>query len=336
MKDMTPYRKLAADIGCGDSDIMPRIFAMIASEDEAKLMLAASPPATVEELAEKTGLARERVEEMIDPLFHRGLIFKSKKPDVTRYYKVRHLGQFHDATVLTPGISEEYLDLWREFETTEQVALRERLRGSEVPRGMRVVPVNVSIESQPQIAAPDDVTKIIEDARRIAVTNCSCRVIHRINDVPLEACIQINKAADYALERGTGRELTREEALDLLRICEEEGLVHCVDNRFEVKHAICNCDAEACTNWRPNPAFARTFVAPSRFAAEIADDACSGCDACVDRCFFNAISLAGSDERPLVDGDSCVGCGLCIISCPDDAITLQEVRPQASLPAYPG
>ena len=38
---MTPYRELATDIGCGDSDIMPKIFAMIANQDEAKLMLAA-------------------------------------------------------------------------------------------------------------------------------------------------------------------------------------------------------------------------------------------------------------------------------------------------------
>ena len=166
--------------------------------------------------------------------------------------------------MLTPGVSEEYLELWKEFETTEQIAARERLRGSEVRQGMRVVPVNVSIESQSQIAAPDDVSKIIEDAEKIAVTNCACRVIHRITDVPLEVCIQINKAANYALERGTGRELTKKEALEMLRVCEEEGLVHCVDNRFEVKHAICNCDAVACTNWWPTRV--RTdLLPPSRF-----------------------------------------------------------------------
>jgi ferredoxin len=333
MTDLAPYRKLAAEIGCGDSELMPRIFAMIADQDEARLLLAASPPATVEKLAEESGLPLERVQPMVEPLFLKGLLFKSKKPDATRYYRVRHLGQFHDATVLTPGVSEEYLDLWKQFETTEQVAVRERLRGSEVPRGMRVVPVNVSIESQSQVAAPDDVTRIIEDAERIAVTHCSCRVIHRISDVPLEVCIQINKAADYALERRTGRELSKKEAMEILRMCEEEGLVHCVDNRFEVKHAICNCDAVACTNWRPDPEFAGTFVAPSRFAAELSAEACSVCDICIDRCFFNAISLNGPDETPVVDRNKCVGCGLCMITCPDEAITLEEIRPPDSIPA---
>lgn len=333
MADLAPYRELAAGIGCGDSELIPRIFAMIADPDEARLLLAASPPATSEEIAEKSGLPLERIESMLEPLFHKGLIFKSKKPDAIRYYRVRHLGQFHDATVLAPGVSEEYLDLWKHFETTEQVATRERLRNSDVPQGMRVVPVNVSIASQSQIAAPDDVTKIVERARRIAVTNCSCRVIHRISDVPLEVCIQIDKAADYALERGTGRELTKREALEMLRMCEEEGLVHCVDNRFEVKHAICNCDAVACTNWRPDPEFAGTFVAPSRFAAEVAAESCTACELCADRCFFNALSLGGPDGSPVVARDKCMGCGLCITACPDDAIRLEEVRPQDSIPA---
>jgi len=32
-----------ADTGCGDSNILPKVFAMIANQDEAKLMLAACP-----------------------------------------------------------------------------------------------------------------------------------------------------------------------------------------------------------------------------------------------------------------------------------------------------
>ena len=35
---------------------------------------------------------------MIDPLFKKGLLFKSKKPDGTRYYRVRNVLQMHDST----------------------------------------------------------------------------------------------------------------------------------------------------------------------------------------------------------------------------------------------
>jgi len=333
MTDLTLHRKLAAEIGWGDSELMPKLFAMVADEDEARLLVAASPPATVEEIAEKSRLPVGRVEELAEPLFMKGLLFRSKQPGPTKYYRVRSLGQFHDATVLTPGVAPEYLELWKEFETTEQTAARERLKGTEVRQGMRVVPVNASIESQTQIAAPDDVSKIVRDARKIAVTNCSCRVIHGITDVPLEVCMQIDRAADYALERGTGRELTKDQAMEMLRMCEEAGLVHCVDNQFEVRHAICNCDAVSCINWSPDPSFARTFAAASRFEARVDADSCTGCELCLDACFFNAISMEGADETATVKSDTCMGCGLCMISCPEDAIGLEEVRPQDSIPA---
>ena len=113
---MTLYEQLAASIGFGNSKLVPKLFEAIADEDEARFILAASPPATIEEIAEKSGIPLEQAEEMINPLFIKGLLFKSKKPDVTRYYRVRSFVQFHDATVLTPGISQEYLDLWKEFE----------------------------------------------------------------------------------------------------------------------------------------------------------------------------------------------------------------------------
>ncbi len=50
MTDMTMYQQLAADLGFGESKMIPKMFAFIADEDEAKLMLAASLPATVEEI----------------------------------------------------------------------------------------------------------------------------------------------------------------------------------------------------------------------------------------------------------------------------------------------
>ena len=119
MTDMAPYQHLSADIGYGNSKMMPRIFAFIANEEEAKLMLAASPTATIEEISEKTSFPVGKVKLMLDILFKKGLIFKSKKLGSTRYYKARSLIQFHDATVVTPGVAQEYLDLWKEFEITK-------------------------------------------------------------------------------------------------------------------------------------------------------------------------------------------------------------------------
>jgi hypothetical protein len=160
MTDMSMYQQLPADLGFGESKMIPKMFAFIADEDEAKLMMAASPPATIAELSEKTGFHVEKVEAMLESLFIKGLIFKSKKPDATRYYKVRHFIQFHDATVLTPCVDQEYLDLWKEFEATEQRAFQDMTKDHDFRQGMRVVPVNVTIEPQNQVLAFEDVKKM--------------------------------------------------------------------------------------------------------------------------------------------------------------------------------
>ena len=332
MADMSLYQRLAADIGFGESKMIPKLFAFIADEDEAKFMLAASPPATVEEISEKTGFPVEKVNSMVDPLFQKGLIFKSKKPDATRYYKVRYFMQFHDATVLTPGVAQEYLDLWQEFEATEQRAMQDLVKDHDLRQGMRVVPVKVSIEPQNQVLAFEDVKNMVEEADAVAVTNCACRTIHGITDVPLEVCMQLNKAAAYALERGTGRALTKPEAVDMLKMCEEEGLVHCVENKYGMGHVICNCDNVGCGNWGHDRAYAKKFTAPSRFKASVDPELCTSCETCAERCFFDAVAMEGPDGTAVIDADKCMGCGICVPTCPGDAITYEEIRQKEFIP----
>ena len=332
MADMSLYQQLAADLGFAESKMIPKMFAYIADEDEARFMLAASPPATIEEIAEKTGFSIDKTKSMVDPLFKKGLLFKSKKPDAIRYYKVRHFIQFHDATVLTPGIDQAYLDLWKEFEATEQRAYQDLIKDHDFRQGMRVVPVNVTVESQNQVMAFEDVRQMVEDAGAVAVTNCSCRIIHGITDVPLEVCMQLNKAADYALERGTGRALTKPEAVEMLKMCEEEGLVHCVENKFGLGHVICNCDNVGCGNWGHDRAYVKKFTAPSRFKARVESELCTSCETCVERCFFDAVSMEGPDGTALIDADKCMGCGICVPTCPGDAIVYEEIREKEFIP----
>ena len=72
--------------------------------------------------------------------------------------------------------------------------------------------------------------------------------------------------------------------------------------------------------------------AASRFEAKVDGEACTGCELCLDSCFFDAIAMDGGDVAA-VDEGKCMGCGLCMINCPEDAIALEEVRPQDSIPA---
>jgi len=330
MTNATLCKKLAEAVGAGDSPLVPKIFEALVSDDEAKVLLLASPPATAEDLAQKSGLPLEAIETMMDSLFSRGLIFKATRGGEKKFYRVKTIPQMHDSTSLTPGISRQILDLWKEYMEKEWPAyggkIMEILPGSI----MRVVPVNESVEVQSRVLAYEDVEKIVQDAKVLSVTNCSCRVISGNCDKPLEVCMQVDRAAEYNIERGTGRALSKSEAVEILKKCREEGLVHVVDNRQVVGHVICNCCKDCCLNWAVMKG-PKKWVAPSRYEAFVDRDLCSGCEACLDRCFFDALSL--EDELAVVDPEKCLGCGVCTVVCPTEALKLKETRPADFVPA---
>ena len=110
----------------------------------------------------------------------------------------------------------------------------------------------------------------------------------------------------------------------MLKMCEEEGLVHTVGNNRGLGHIICNCCSDCCINW-PGPRTAPVnFCAPSRFKALVDVDACTSCEVCLDRCYFEAITMEGDNGTALIIEDNCMGCGLCAVTCADEAISLIE------------
>lgn len=332
MTNMDLYRQLAASVGAAESPTIAKIFQMLAREDEARLLLAASPPATLSQLAEKTGLPSERLQEMISHLFQKGLIFSVEKEGAVRYYRVRHVPQLHDATAVAPDAPEELLALWKHYTDTEWPEYARKIEAFVPQAPIRVIPVNVVMETASRILAFDDVKEVVQGARTLAVTRCTCRVIAKRCQKPVEVCIQVNRAADYAVKRGTGRAISKDEALEILKRCEDEGLVHVVDNRREVDHVICNCCKCCCMNWPPLKAGVKRFVVPSRFMAQVNPQECVGCGGCLERCYFDAIALDEDSQKASVDGSKCMGCGLCVVNCPAGAIALVEVRSEEFVP----
>jgi Pyruvate/2-oxoacid:ferredoxin oxidoreductase delta subunit/predicted transcriptional regulator len=333
MAEKTACEQLAAAVGAPDSKIIPAIFEALTDEREAQLLLAASPPATVAELSEKTGIESEEIERMIDPLFEKGLIFKSKKPDGVRYYRPRHLMQLHDATGVTVNVPQKVLDLWKEHTRTEWIDYVKKLEESLPRPVLRVIPVNVSVEPSSQVLAFEDMKQLVDDARNLAVTRCSCRAIDGACGMPIDVCIQVDKAADYAIERGSGRQLTKQEAMEILEMCEQEGLVHVADNRRSLGMVICNCCGDCCINWTSLKYGANKFAAPSRFRATVAADECNACELCLDRCYFDALAVDDDSGVAVVDQENCMGCGLCTVVCPTDAISMELARPEDFVPA---
>ena len=329
------YEQLTDKIMLTGSQIIPRLFAMIADPDEAALLLAM--PGTPQQLAESIGRPVAEVERMCLGLYRKGLSFKSFKGETVSYKMCRDMIQFHDATILWEDASREYLDLWQVFMETEWPDFA-RLAEQFFPKPMtRVIPVNKTLDPGKQkILDADSVDKIIESAEVLAVTKCTCRLIAHKCTKPLEVCLQVNNAARYTIDRGSGREVTKAEALKILRQCEEEGLVHVTMNKMHVGHFICNCCACCCMALPLIISEGVKICDPSRFVAVIDPDVCRLCETCQDRCYFNALELRETEdgrEVMHVIREKCMGCGLCQVTCPEEAISLTAIREEGFIPA---
>jgi Fe-S-cluster-containing hydrogenase component 2 len=143
-------------------------------------------------------------------------------------------------------------------------------------------------------------------------------------DHPLEVCLKYDELAEYVIERGMARQIDVDEALDIIRLAEECGLVHLVDNSQEgIKHT-CNCCEHACWNVGPiaRRRLSRDDIMATYFLRTTDADACIGCGDCVEACPVDALVM--DDKGPIVDEDVCIGCGLCAIPCPSGAAQLKR------------
>jgi len=330
MSDTNLYQDLADKLMMGHSERIKKLFSMVADEDEAKLLLAM--PASPEDLADATGRPLEEVKEALDLLFKKGLVFISASSG--KYRMCRDVVQFHDATILGPDATKEFHDLWKEW-TNEEWGQTVKIVETMIDKPpTRIIPVETALEEKNQILHYENVREIIENATKIAVTNCTCRVVDGKCGLPVEACIQINRAADYAITRGTGREIDKVEAMKIIKECEEAGLVHVTMNTDHIDHYICNCCSDCCIGLKYMILEGTKFVSPSRFQAVVDEEECVGCEECLERCYFGALSMKDEDGDPkaAVDSEKCVGCGLCAVVCPSDAIHFDEAHSPDFIP----
>lgn len=324
------YRELSKKLMLEHSKILPRIWESVCSVEEAELLNLM--PGTAEDLASKTGKDVTAVGAMLDSLFHKGAAFDAVKDGRRVFRMPRHIVQFHDASILWREAPPEMIKLWVEFMDTEFRQIPELATAAGLPAFMRIIPIGESLETRTRILVYEDAARMIEDASEIAVVDCTCRKSHRHCDKPVEVCLQLNRGAEYTRRRGTGRMIDKKEALAILKLSEDAGLVHATENKGGRLNVLCNCCNCCCEMMR----FAKNtktkgVIAPSRFTASIKGDVCTSCGACIDVCPMESITLEG--DGPARVDETCIGCGLCAHSCPAAAVSLSETRPESFIPA---
>jgi len=322
--------------GMPDTDeVLPLLKTHLNPEEAALLTGIPFQGRTLEQVADTCQMEAEQLRPRLDELARRGVLFRTVTPDTIRYsindsmfvyFRSAFWRGDSDETTraIAPLVNQAYYDGF--FEQYDFTHLK----------GLRVLPVQGTIEDTRQIMPYEGVVKVLDSMDYFAVSHCACR--HRKNLDPAfpdcehstEVCLHFGRLGRYTVENGLGREISRDEAEDVLRRSAEEGLVHGVSNWQEGIDTICNCCRCCCL-------FLEAFhvlkhsegLGPSNYQVRTTPDACRGCGTCEDRCPMGAIQLEESPQARSRNGkmavlnpDLCIGCGVCAYKCPSDSLVL--------------
>lgn len=222
--------------------------------------------------------------------------------------------------------------------------------------GQRIVPAYKAIKDLPDILPCEDYRELLKAQETIAVVPCSCRyrttAVDDHCDFASEEerwnCLQFGRGAEYAIKRKSGKELSIDEALELLDKIEDDGLLHMWGNntRMTGVNTSCQCCRDCCMIYVPIDMVGTSIGKiweKSRYQAKVDQDKCVGCQDCVDRCMFDAIEMIRPEAKEkskkskklkaVIDPEQCWGCGVCVIACDETgALTLEQVRPAEHIP----
>jgi ferredoxin len=316
------YQALAERLNCPGSKRLLRVLRKLVNPDEAKLLL--ELPAEPDELASRTGMDRDTVELKLREFVEKGVAIPTSKG----ICMARDVAQLHDANLssLDRWLDTELLDLWKDFQEYEWLESMSDL-GDTHFNAIRVIPAIDDLMPE------EDIRALIKDADPVAVVKCSCRRSMRRCDCPVDICLQFNRGAEYHINRGSGRRLTDDKAIALADKAEEEGLIHTWPlAAFGRLNEICNCCRDCCVIFDAGLRFGTVgqLLEKSRFRAEADRELCTGCQDCIERCFFGAIEMVKPPQGGIavakVDEAKCFGCGLCTLVCEPGAVAMRPAQ----------
>jgi ferredoxin len=298
------------------------------SAEDAEIALSLRPyPEPVSAIAERIGRDEKELGETLYDMSKRGLILRFKESEQTIYYFLAPwmigIWEFQ-----VNNLTQDNIKLYEKYYEEGMVPLNKTKKVS----GFRVIPIQKEIQDNTEIQPYEKVFELIDSQTRFAVADCICRkedkMIGEGCDKLSEACMMFGFAADYYIENEMGREISKDEAKEILLKAEEDGLVHFSSNHAGDKIFMCNCCGCCCkalaniTKY-DNPG----LIAKSNYYASVNSETCDGCETCTDRCQVDAIQV--EDDLANISAVKCIGCGLCVSTCPTESISMIRKEPDA-------
>ena len=281
-----------------------RILAPIVDDDMCRVMMhmRLETNRTVEDIAKRCHESEAFVQEQIDKLIIAGIVRSRKVGSLDCYYYPIWVPGIIEGILTNKEQCERYPDIGYCFE--EYARRRPEMVAPAFNSGklgmfmMRVMPVMSAIENNTKTASYDEIATLIENATAISVGPCSCRRSRRLmgegcGHLEEDMCMYLNDNAINYSKTGAHRLISKEEAYEVLRRAEDNGLVHEINQTpgFEEASAICNCCGCSCYALRIAEMFRSKNAIRSNYVARVDKEKCVACGQCVENCQTNAVRL---------------------------------------------
>jgi electron transport complex protein RnfB len=324
---MDDYEKLREILdkhiaGAPPSKRLDRILRILFTPEEVRVAVGMIfVPMTVEEIATRSGVPVAETRAQCESMANKAIVFSREKNGIMGYALLPTIPGVFEFPFMKGGgepMHRELAKLWEEY---HREALGNSFASSPTPI-TRVLPVEKAIDTRVEVLPFEVISKMLDRNETFALADCACRVSVEACQGPRDVCLIFDATGRFLIDRGFAREITKQEALDVVRRSEEAGLVHTTNNSQDRLSFICNCCPCCCTVLRGLTQLKNPHAfAVSQWCSQVDADLCNACGICEDeRCPVSAINVTGPVAE--VDSERCIGCGLCVTGCDAEAVHL--------------
>ena len=278
----------------------------VLTKEEAKFLLSfkkTRTPYDVEDLAKMNGMSVEECQKMVDHLVWVGLIEMNREnADHHKQYNVPiFVPGSAEFMMMNDELTAQHPNLATFFNLMTQMPLENvtpMIPPGGAGVGMHVIPVEKAIEHENQSVSVEHISHWLSKYDKYSVGQCTCRKQQTMRgegsgQINGEFCMGVGDMAEYCVDRGMGRYISYEEALEILERAERHGFVHQITNidGEDKIVAICNCAAGVCNALRTSQLYNTPNMSASAYRAHVDKEKCVACGKCVEVCPVGAAKL---------------------------------------------